>query len=278
VPPSRRTPNPPKQAALAPPERSWLTFGSLSHYAEPLYYDKCYATRRHDLTFYEAQTASARTVLEYGCGNGRIALPLARRGAQVTGVDLSAPMIDSFRDRLQRELPEVRARVTLVHGDMRTKRFRRRFDLVLSTFNTFLHLYDRDDVEQFLSRVRSHLEPGGKFVFDTSLPLAEELARDPGRPYRVPRLKYPPSGQVVRYAEFFDYDPMSQVLRVTMRFEPVDDPEAAWSVLLTHRQFHPQEIEALLHYNGFELESVHPNLGGGETAIDSIGWVARTRR
>ncbi len=271
---------PPEAPPSALPQRQWLTFGSLSHYAEPSYYDKCYANRRDDIAFYLARTEPSATLLEYGCGNGRITLPLARRGATVVGLDLSPPMIQAFRQRLEREDPQVRDRVSLVQGDMRKKRLRRRFDGVLCTFNTFLHLYERKDVEQFLTCVRSHLKPGGKLVFDTSLPLPEELARNPSRPYRVPRLKYPPTGQIVRYAEYFDYDPMSQVLRVTMRFEPVDRPEDAWSVLLTHRQYHPQEVEALLHYNGFDLESAYPDFEeprAGVTATDSIGWVARVR-
>ena len=252
-------------------------FGSLSHYAEPLYYDKCYANRHHDIAFYMSLATSAQTILEHGCGNGRITIPLAQDGAQVVGLDLSAPMLASFRSRLQHERPEVRERITLVHGDMREKRFRQRFDLVVCAFNTFLHLYTRGDVEQFLGCVRRQLAPTGRLAMDTSLPLLEELARDPSRPFRVPRMKVPPDGQVVRYAEYFDYDPLSQVLKVTMRFEPIRDPESAWSVLLTHRQFHPQEIESLLHYNGFELESVHPHLSGEGAAVDSIGWVARLR-
>jgi len=188
-------------------------------------------------------------------------------------------MLDAFHDRLRGEPSEVRKRVRLVHGDMRERRLRRRFDLVACTFNTFLHLYDRTDAERFLALVRRHLQPGGRFVFDTSLPLAEELARHPSRPYRVPRMKYPPTGQVVKYAEYFDYDPMSQILRITMRFEPLEAPAEAWSMLLTHRQYHPCEIEALLHYNGFDLEGVHPDFEPetGREAGDAIGWVARLR-
>ncbi|MFW5739538.1 MAG: class I SAM-dependent methyltransferase [Myxococcota bacterium] len=263
-------------------DAKWLRFGSLSHYAEPAYYDKCYAARRDDVAFYTTLAAARRPdgVLEYGCGNGRITLALAREGHRVVGVDLSRPMLSAFEQHLADQPPDVRKRVSLRHGDMRDVRLRRRFGLVLCTFNTFLHLYERADVERFLTRVRGHLRPGGRFAFDTSLPLPEELARNPARPYRVPRLKYPPTGQIVKYAEYFDYDPMCQVLRVTMRFEPLDAPDEAWTVLLTHRQYHPCEIEALLHYNGFELESVHPDFvrqGSCEVAADSIAWVAKLR-
>lgn len=260
------------------PDRRTLSFGSLSHYAEPSYYDKCYASRRDDVSFYEALAASrpGASILEYGCGDGRITLPLSRAGHPVVGVDLSQPMLDAFAAKLTSEPPEVREQVRLVRGDMRETRLRTRFDLVLCTFNTFLHLYERSDVERFLHCVRSHLAKGGRLVFDTALPLPEELSRNPSRPYRVPRMKYPPTGQVVKYAEYFDYDPMTQVLQVTMRFEPTDGEEP-WSTLLTHRQYHPREVEALLHYNGFRVVSLHPDFQvepGRQTPCDAIAWVA----
>ncbi len=59
----------------------------------------------------------------------------------------------------------------------------------------------------------------------------------------------------------FDYDPARQVLFVTMEFEPVDG-SAPWRVLLAHRQFFPQELEALLAYNGFLVDEVHGGFEG----------------
>ena len=235
-----------------------------SHYSEPLYYDRCYADRNQDIAFYKRLASSAQDVLEYGCGSGRIAIPIARGGARVVGVDDSTPMLQRLEGKLQNEPQEVRERLTIVAGDMRNKKLEQRFDLVICAFNTFLHLYERRDAEGFLARVREHLKPGGVFAFDVSVPAPVELARDPRRPYRVPRLRHPDSGLVVRYAEYFDYDPMTQLLRVTMRFEPVDKAKSPWSVLLSHRQYYPQEIEALLHYNGFVVDSVHPDFRGAE--------------
>jgi len=235
-----------------------LTAGSLAHYEEPRYYTRCYASRRHDVLFYVdlVQQARPRRVLEYGCGNGRITLPMASAGATVVGVDASKPQLDDLRARLSRADAALRDRVTLVHGDMRSVRLRPPFDLVLCTFNTFLHLYDRTDVERFLGRVADHLAPKGLFVFDVSVPLCEETGRDPTRPYRIPRLKYPATGEVVRYAEYFDYDPITQVLNVTMEFTPLHEPQRAWTTPLTHRQFYPRELEALLYYNGFDVQEV----------------------
>jgi SAM-dependent methyltransferase len=197
------------------------------------------------------------SVLEYGCGNGRITLPLARSGLEVTGVDRSTAMLADLRRRLRQEPATVRQRVRVCRGDMRTARLGRRYGLVLCTFNTMLHLYERSEVESFLGRVRSHLAPSGRFVFDVSVPDPVELARRPERAYHAPRFRHPSSGELVRYSERFDYDPLSQVLFVTMEFEPLGSPAAAWTTPLAHRQFYPREIEALLHYNGLRVVDVH---------------------
>ena len=176
-------------AARARPRRQVdreLEAGSLAHYEDPAYYTKTYSSRVDDVRYYAALAsacAEARRgpVLEYGCGNGRITLPMARTGASVVGVDLSAPMLADLRARLREEPPEVRRRVTLRRGDMRAARIGRRFALVVCPFNAFLHLYTRRDVEGFLARAREHLTPRGELVFDVSVPAPAELARDPAR-------------------------------------------------------------------------------------------------
>jgi SAM-dependent methyltransferase len=224
--------------------------GAAAHYADPEYYDRAYRLRRDDIAYYVRMGRLAGgPVLEYGVGTGRIAVQLARAGIDVTGVDLSADMLGGLEAHLARENEAVRRRVRAVRGDMRTVRLKERFPLVIAAFNTFLHLYDRPDVEQFLGRVKEHLTPNGLFVFDVSVPHADYLGADPARRFGTPPFRHPARG-IVRYGERFDYDPIRQVLLMKMEFTPVDGTPG-WVVPLTHRQFFPQELEALLHYNGF---------------------------
>jgi SAM-dependent methyltransferase len=257
-----------------------LEAGSLAHYEDAAYYTATYARRLEDVTFYvDLARRSGGPVLEYGAGNGRIALPIARHGVDVTGVDHSAAMVDDLRERLKHEPAEVRRRVRVVRGDMRRVKLRRRFPLVVCTFNTTLHLYARQDVERFLARVHEHLAPRGRFVVDISMPRLDDLARDPSQPFHAPRFKHPTAGVVVRNREHFDYDPLRQVLFVSMEFEPVRAPGEAWATPLAHRQFFPREWEALLHYNGFAVERVDGDFQGGPLTrtSDVMVWHARAR-
>jgi SAM-dependent methyltransferase len=256
-----------------------LEAGSDAHYGDPRYYASTYADRDDDVAYYVTlASAHGGPVLEYGCGNGRILLPLAQSGLQVTGVDRSVSMIADLRQRLRKLEPAVRKRVRARRGDMRSVNLKQRFPLVLCTFNTFLHLYTRHDVERFCARVLSHLTRKGRFVVDVSMPVPEELARKPENIQRTPRFKHPTTGEVVRYGERFDYDALRQVLLVSMEFEPRDRPKDGWMTPLAHRQFFPQELEALLHYNGLEVIDVHGDFVEASPEQDAAELIFHCKR
>lgn len=256
-----------------------LEAGATAHFEDPDYYAISYATRKDDVAFYTRLAAKHDRVLEYGIGNGRIALPIARGGATVVGIDQSAAMLADLRARLKRQPPELRARITARRGDMRRVRLGQRFPLVICPFNTVLHLYTREDVEQWLARVREHIEPRGEFVMDLSMPILQDLADEPGTSYSMRPFVHPKAG-LVGYREIFDYDRVRQILFVSMCFEPKTRGQKPFMVPLAHRQYFPREWEALLHYNGFETTKVFGDFEGGplEQGSDTMVWHARLRR
>lgn len=263
-----------------------LEVGARAHFEDPLYYADIYESREDDIRYYGALGARHRRVLEHGVGNGRIALPMARAGVEVLGIDHSSEMLADLRGRLRNEPKAVAERLRLKRGDVRKTRVRERFPLVICPFNTALHLYTRLDVEAWLARVREHLEPRGQLVFDISMPLPEDLARDPAVPYRTPPFDHPTAGRVA-YREHFDYDLVRQIQFVSMYFEPAPTRGRAKKTIdesfmtpLAHRQFFPQEMEALLHYNGFTVTELYGDFEGGPLvqASDVMVWHATPRR
>lgn len=256
-----------------------LEAGASAHYDDPEYYGSTYRRRVADVAYYvDLARRLGGPVLELGVGNGRIALPLARHGVDVVGVDASKPMLADLARRLASEAADVQRHLTLVHGDMRKKKLRRRFPLIICPFNTALHLFTRKDVESFFARVHEHLAPRGRLVIDISTPQPFDLARDPETWHGAPPFKHPGAGRV-RYKERFDYDALRQILFVTMKFTPTNG-EDEWITPLAHRQFYPAEFEALLHYNGFEAFDVHGDFGGGplDETSDVMIWHARARK
>src|SRR5574341_2137000 len=93
-----------------------------------------YASRR-DVQFYvdEAISAGGRT-LELGCGTGRILLPTARAGSDITGLDSSARMLERCREKVAAEPDSVRQRIRLTQGDIRSFDLSERFALISAPF------------------------------------------------------------------------------------------------------------------------------------------------
>jgi SAM-dependent methyltransferase len=239
------------------------------------------------VAFYVRLARGKKAVLEYGIGNGRIALPMARTGVSVTGIDHSEPMLADLAQQLVSAPPELRRRVKVRRGDMRKVDLGARFPLVISPFNTVLHLYTRQDVERWLARVHRHLSPKGELVFDVSMPMPQDLARRPDVPYPTPSFVHPTQGRV-SYHEYFDYDRVRQILFVSMCFERQErekqqkkrrgsSDDGTFMTPLAHRQFFPREVEALLHYNGFDVTKVSGDFSGGPLAQDSdvMVWHAK---
>jgi SAM-dependent methyltransferase len=195
-------------------------------------------------------------VLEYGCGSGRVTLPLARSGREVVGVDSSAKMLALLKARLRAAGPEVEDRVVLHRRDMRSYLPPRRFGLVLATFNVVGHLHSFQDLARFLRLAREALAPGAELVFDVPLPAAEETEADPEERLRLPPLRHPKSGVLVEHDERYEYDREKQLLTVESDHWPHrqrSHPGAAnrLTTRLVLRQWFPRELESLLAYEGF---------------------------
>ncbi|HWQ03078.1 MAG TPA: class I SAM-dependent methyltransferase [Candidatus Nitrosotenuis sp.] len=125
------------------------------------------AQRRADRAFYLSYARRARgRILELGCGTGRILIPLAAAGFQVTGLDNSAAMLERCREKLAAQPKPVRERVRLVRGDMRRFQLRHRFALVTIPYRGFHHLLSVEDQLACLRCIHKHLTRNGRLLLD----------------------------------------------------------------------------------------------------------------
>ena len=263
-----------------------LAAGTSEHYEDAALYDHEYKRRRDDIRWYRAlaqkelgKPSSSRKragILELGCGSGRTLLPLARDGWRVVGVDASPTMLERCRARLARQPKGTDARVELVRADFRALALGRRFPLVVCPFNAFMHLYTRQDVERFLAVVRAHLCPGGLFAFDVMNPDLAWLSRDPTRRWARTRFRHPRTGKITYYSTSLSYDAALQIAFMRIYYEPAGTQKTR-TIRLTHRQFFPLELEALLHYNGFAVEAHEGDFDGGALVPESEEQVLRCR-
>ena len=149
------------------------------------FYDGAYSGKRPgDVAFYADLAAAAGSpVLELGCGTGRVALPIARRGLSITGLDSSRSMLSVLRGKLEAEPAEVRGRVELVQGDMRSERLGRLFSLVVIPFRPMQHMYSVEDQLAALTTAREHLAEDGLFAFDVFFPMLGRVEGGIGEEY-----------------------------------------------------------------------------------------------
>ena len=117
-----------------------------------------------------AGLAGGGRALELGIGTGRIALPLARRGVDVDGIDLSRAMVARLRDKPGGET------IPVAIGDFATTTVDGPFSLAYLVFNTIMNLTSQEAQVACFRNVARHLEPGGCFVIECRVP---ELRRLP---------------------------------------------------------------------------------------------------
>jgi SAM-dependent methyltransferase len=103
-----------------------------------------------------------RRILDLPCGQGRHAIELARRGYQVTGVDLSPYMLGVAAERAE----AARVRVRWLAGDMREALPGETFDLILNLFTSLGYFDDEADDRRVVRAAASMLEPGGRFLLE----------------------------------------------------------------------------------------------------------------
>src|SRR5262245_60234363 len=103
--------------------------------------------------------AGGGPVLEFAVGTGRLAVPLAERGLEVVGVDISPEMLA--------KMTEKSPAVTAVEGDIATVSLDREFPLVFIAFNSIFVLDTQEDQVQLFRNAAKHVRPGGRFALET---------------------------------------------------------------------------------------------------------------
>jgi SAM-dependent methyltransferase len=111
-----------------------------------------------------AGLAGNGAALELAIGTGRVAIPLAERGVPVTGIELSEPMIDQLRRKVDDTV------IPVVVGDMASTRAPGDYTLVYLVFNTISNLLSQDEQVACFQNAARHLLPGGRFVIELGVP------------------------------------------------------------------------------------------------------------
>jgi SAM-dependent methyltransferase len=215
-------------------------------------------THDYDLPFWlSLAEREAGPVIEWGAGTGRIMVPLAAAGHDVTAVELSGQMVERGEEKSES--------VEWIVGDMHSVDPGRRFGLAICAFNSFLCLKSLDDALAFLRNAREHLVPDGLLGIEVSAFSPEELLDPPGGPaLRHDFTRDLPDGRLERFS-VSRYDAATQLMEMRLFYERCDASgtlENRRAHDLTIRITSRDELELMLRLANFEVEAVYGNFEG----------------
>jgi SAM-dependent methyltransferase len=207
-----------------------------------------------------AALAGDGAALEFGIGTGRIALPLAERGVEVHGIDLSTAMVARMRAK------PGGAEIAVTIGDFASARVPGEFAVAYLVFNTINNLTTQDEQVACFVNAASHLKPGGSFVIEVGVPALRLL---------------PPGQRVVpfdvgeKHWAYDLYDCSTQALSSNY----VDEADGVAQIRsIAFRYVWPAELDLMARIAGLRLEQRWQDWDGTPFTHESTRHVSVWRK
>ncbi|HRX05231.1 MAG: methyltransferase domain-containing protein [Anaerolineae bacterium] len=222
------------------------------------FYDLDYDSFQEDVAMYLGfAERTGGPLLELGCGTGRLLLPLAEAGYEVTGVDMSEQMLAIARAKL--DAGDLSDQATLLLADMREVQLEQRYRLAFIAINSFMHLTTMEDQLAALRTWRDALLPGGLLVIDVFNPNPQQLLEADGRVEMQGRWFDPDTGATVMKHFTRTLDDALQLQHVLFIYDEVlpDGTLRRTLAPFQARYLYRFEGELLLDKAGFTPEQVY---------------------
>jgi cyclopropane fatty-acyl-phospholipid synthase-like methyltransferase len=228
-------------------------------YSSPQYYDIAFNMFRKlecdflERCFAKQAVGPVRRVLDIACGTGPHLIRLAKRGYEMTGLDLSAENLAYVKDRASQE----GLTIELVQADMTDFQLEPHFDAAICLQDSQGHLLTNEQILSHLRAVTRAVRPGGLYIFDRMIP---NNWAHPATRWSWTRRQGRTTVRTI-FRTMLDIDEVSQVCREEITLEV---REGKKQKIIRHcyptRVVFPQELRALIQLNGqFELVAWHPN-------------------
>lgn len=205
-------------------------------------------TNMDDLPFYKrwlSKNKNAR-ILELCCGTGRLTIPLAKEGFDITGVDITTSMLEKATSNASEEGLDIK----FIEGDMRTLALSQQYDLIFIPFNSIHHLYTNNDLFQALQTVKKHLKEDGIFIFDCFNPNMQFIVEGSKELREIATYTTDDSREVV-IKEIMKYESKNQINRIEWHYYINGKFDSIQN--LDMRMFFPQELNHYIESNGFTI-------------------------
>ncbi|HEX6163532.1 MAG TPA: class I SAM-dependent methyltransferase [Vicinamibacterales bacterium] len=242
------------------------------------YYDweNAQTVGRRDIAFWQRMATPVKgPILELGCGTGRVAIPVAKAGATVFGIDRSESMLARGQKKVRRA--RLQSLVKLVRGDIRHLPFPdRTFPLVMAPYGILQSLLDEELLAATLKDVRRVLTRNGVFGMElvADLPAWDEYAdRVTLRGAKGPR------GKPIKLIETVKQDRRRHITRFEQTFvEGHGRSQTRQTFSLGFRTLSVPQMVQRLEQAGLEVASLLGDYQGGPWDLRADVWIILARR
>ena len=245
-------------------------------YAEYYDWENAQTVGKRDIAFWKRMSADVQgPVLELGCGTGRVALPVARHGATVIGIDRSESMLARARVRVKRS--RLGARVKLIRGDIRQLPFPdRTFPLVMAPYGILQSLLDEQVLSATLKQVQRVLTRDGTFGLElvADLPAWDEYTKRTSLTGRRG-----PNGKPIALIESVKQDRRNHITRFEQEFVEGRGTHATRrKFTLAFRTVSVPQMVQRLEKAGLEVTSLLGDYQGGPWDLRADVWIILARK
>lgn len=244
-------------------------FDNYGEYYDLLYLDKDYEKECDFLEsiFKKYSPIPVKSVFDGGCGTGGHAIPLAKRGYEVVGVDASEVMIGKALEKVKK----AGLKIDFYVADLRSLDLDRKFDAAICMFAVIGYFTTNHEVAKVMGNVRRMLKEGGLFIFDVWNGLAV-LRLMPEVRVKVMEGGEPPGMRVIRWVHP-ELDAFNHLCKDHYHLIVTKENKIVDEVIETHtvRYFFPQEISHYLEESGFEVIEICPFLDLS-SKLDEMVW------
>lgn len=205
-------------------------------------------THDSDLPFYAGRLQEKKSgkILELCCGTGRLTLPLAEQGFNITGVDISKTMLD----RAKNKTAETNLDITFIEADIRYLTLPDTYDAIFIPFNSIHHLYKTEDLFLAFNAVKAHLKPDGYFLLDCFNPDIQYIVENENKTIVAAEYTTEDGRQVV-VKQTMHYENDTQINRIKWHYTINGKFDSTQP--LDMRMYYPRELDAYLKISGFEI-------------------------
>ena len=185
-------------------------------------------------------------ILELCCGTGRLTLPIAKEGYDITGIDYTPSMLAQAKIKAS----EAGLKIEFIEADIRTLDLQNKYDLIFIPFNSIHHLYLNEDLFKAFNTVKKHLKTGGRFLLDCFNPNIQYIVEHEKKQIEVAAYTTK-DGREILIKQLMRYERKTQINRIEWhyfingKFDSIQN--------LDMRLFFPQELDTYLEWNGFKI-------------------------